>query len=71
MGFWRKLFGIEERMAELSDTSGILEVSAELLRALISDDKFTAEQALEIPAFLMAVVEQAEIREKGLDKWRR
>lgn len=55
MGFWRKLFGIEERSAGSNDTSGVLEGGAELLRALIDGDKFTAEQALEIPAFSAAV----------------
>lgn len=55
MGFWRKLFGIEERSAETNDISGALEGGAELLRALIGGDKFTAEQALEIPAFSAAV----------------
>lgn len=33
MGFWRKVFGVEERTTELSDTSGVLEGRAELLRA--------------------------------------
>ncbi len=51
MGFWRKLFNVEERSDELS---GVLEGGAELLRALISNG-LTAEQALEIPAFSMAV----------------
>lgn len=53
MGFWRRLFGIEERSGD--DQSGVLEGGAELLRALIGGDKFTAEQALEIPAFSAAV----------------
>lgn len=55
MGFWRKLFGIEERSTGTDDTSGVLDGGAELLRALIGGDEFTAEQALEIPAFSMAV----------------
>lgn len=53
MGFWKRLFGIEERSDD--DLSGVLEGGAELLRALIGGDKFTAEQALEIPAFSAAV----------------
>lgn len=54
MGFWRKLFGIEERSAGSND-NGVLDGGAELLRALIGGDEFTAEQALEIPAFSAAV----------------
>lgn len=53
MGFWKRLFGIEERSDD--DLSGVLDGGAELLRALIGGDKFTAEQALEIPAFSAAV----------------
>lgn len=52
MGFWKRLFGIEERAEE---PAGTFEGGAELLRALIGGDKFTAEQALEIPAFSAAV----------------
>lgn len=58
MGFWKRLFGIEERENEApvpEDTSGTLEVGAELLRVLLGDDDFTADKALEIPAFSAAV----------------
>lgn len=58
MGFWKRLFGIEERAKEetaAEDTSGTLEVGAELLRVLLGDDDFTAEKALEIPDFSEAV----------------
>lgn len=58
MGFWKRLFGAEERENKellVEDTSGTLEVGAELLRVLLGEDDFTAEKALEIPAFSAAV----------------
>lgn len=58
MVFWKRLFGIEERVKEghaAEDTGGTLEVGAELLRVLLGDDDFTVDKALEIPAFSAAV----------------
>lgn len=57
MNIFNRIFNREKRAANVSDTAleGVLDGGAELLRALIGGDKFTAEQALEIPAFSAAV----------------
>ena len=52
MGFFKRLFGAEERA---DSTENITEPDSALLRALVGDGKISAKTALEIPAFSACV----------------